>query len=138
MGHISHAPKKPEEEELRDKGEGEGRELRPAVIEQGDREEEEGSEGVGVEDEDEVAHTLGHGSLAHDHQPNLGALGHHHPRRRPRYILHLRRSVQLAPRFSGVAERERERESYKACGWKSAGADKGNLTMASPLTRTHQ
>lgn len=92
VGLISYAPKKSEQEELRDEGEGEARQLRPAVIEQGGREEEEGSEGVGVEDEDEVAHALGHGNLAHDHQPHLGALGHHHPHRRPRYILHLRRS----------------------------------------------
>lgn len=46
--------------------------------EQGSWKEEKGSESVGVEDEEEVAHSVRHGGFADYHQPDLCALRHDH------------------------------------------------------------
>ena len=54
---------------------------RPAG-EEGGREEEEGGDGVGVDDEDMVAHAVERGAFEQGVEANVGALHRHHGRQR--------------------------------------------------------
>ena len=49
------------------------------VKEQGKREENEGGECIGVENEDQVGHAIGYGDFTSNHQTNLRKLCQHHP-----------------------------------------------------------
>lgn len=81
--------------------------------EEGGRKQEERGEGVGVEDEDEVAHAVGHGGFAHDHEADLRALRHHHPGdRRGESRPHL----AVAPPATSAEE---------DCTWKNACVESG-------------